>query len=360
MKYEDEENLNNHLINENESYNKDFDLNKNKNEENEKDEGDESDDDNFEELGKKEKNKDNNEINKEINQDKSLDDDEDVNLENLNSQEDNNIKFATILASSFCIFTILLTYLFSDNGKKFLTFNSEEKERLFINKYIIYGYLLYFMSSNVILIIFLSFENEDNNLKKILYQNLRWFFIITQFFFGFLFLIEIYWGTGDWTLIFSVSVSMIITILLAFYYEEIKVKKNMTNETLFSIFIYISFMFAFVSFITIFNFSCILINSLVNNKYQFTNENVYIPYIKIGTNFFQTTLGIVLLTYFKDLFFVLSSIFIEFGILIEYPSEKKTEKLWLIIFIILLVLNSALCIFRYGKKTIGIEKTKNN
>ena len=30
-------------------------------------------------------------------------------------------------------------------------------------------------------------------------------------------------SAGDWTLIFSVSVSMIITILLAFYYEEIKV-----------------------------------------------------------------------------------------------------------------------------------------
>ena len=82
--------------------------------------------------------------------------------------------------------------------------------------------------------------------------------------------------------------------------------------------------------------------------------------MKIGTNFFQTTLGIVLLTYFKDLFFVLASIFIEFGILIEYPSEKKTEKIFIIIFIILLVLNSALCIFRYGKKTNGIKKTKNN
>jgi hypothetical protein len=142
---------------------------------------------------------------------------------------------------------------------------------------------------------------------------------------------------------------MTVIILLAFYYEDIKLKKDMTIDTIISVFIYLSLLFAFISHITLYYFGCIV----DSNSRDFS-------YINIAICSFQTFIGIVNLTYFKDLFFVLASIFIEFGILIEYPSEKKTEKLWLIIFIILLILNSALCIFRYGKKTIGIEKTKNN
>ena len=348
--------------------------NTNENEENEKND-DDNDDDDIENLGNNDilnKNMNNNSKNKIIitkdisqnddNDNENDNDNDEENIENLNAQEDRNIRLLTIIVSSFCIFTIMLTILFSNHGKKFLTFKSDEKERLFINKYIMYGYLLFFIISNIIIIIFLSYNNKNKNLRKILYQNLRYYFILTQGFFGFLFFIEVYWKQGDWTLIFSISVSMSVTILLAFYYEEIKSKKNMTNETLISIFIYISSIFAFVSYITIFNFSCILINSLtkVHSQIKTDKDNVYLPTIRIGTNLFQTILGIVLLTYFKDLFFTLFSIYIELGILIEYPSDKNNEKIWIDVCIILLSLSSIFSIYRYGKLTIGIEKRKNN
>ena len=343
----------------------------NDNENNEK--NDNNEDDDLENLGNNDfinsKNKISNTKDISQNDDNDNDDDnendndnDEENIENLNAQEDRNIRLLTIIVSSFCIFTILLAILFSNNGKKFLTFKSDEKERLFINKYIMYGYLLFFIISNIIIIIFLSYNNKNKNLRKILYKNLRYYFILTQGFFGFLFFIEIYWEQGDWTLIFSISVTMSVTILLAFYYEEIKSKKNMTNETLISIFIYISSIFAFVSYITIFNFSCILINSLtkVHSQIKTDKDNVYLPTIRIGTNLFQTILGIVLLTYFKDLFFTLFSIYIELGILIEYPSDKNNEKIWIDVCIILLSLSSIFSIYRYGKLTIGIEKRKNN
>ena len=348
--------------------------NTNENEENEKND-DDNDDDDIENLGNNDilnKNMNNNSKNKIIitkdisqnddNDNENDNDNDEENIENLNAQEDRNIRLLTIIVSSFCIFTIMLTILFSNHGKKFLTFKSDEKERLFINKYIMYGYLLFFIISNIIIIIFLSYNNKNKNLRKILYQNLRYYFILTQGFFGFLFFIEVYWKQGDWTLIFSISVSMSLTILLAFYYEEIKAKKNMTKETLISIFIYISSIFAFVSYITFFNFSCILINSLtkIHEQINTDKDNVYLPSIRIGTTLFQTILGIILLTYFKDLFFSLFSIYIELGILIEYPSDKKNEKIWLAVFIFLLFLSSFFSLYRYGKLTLGIEKRKNN
>ena len=348
--------------------------NTNENEENEKND-DDNDDDDIENLGNNDilnKNMNNNSknkiiINKDISQNDDNDnendnDNDEENIENLNAQEDRKIRLLTIIVSSFCIFTIMLTILFSNHGKKFLTFKSDEKERLFINKYIMYGYLLFFIISNIIIIIFLSYNNKNKNLRKILYQNLRYYFILTQGFFGFLFFIEVYWKQGDWTLIFSISVSMSVTILLAFYYEEIKAKKNMTKETLISIFIYISSIFAFVSYITFFNSSCILINSLtkIHEQINTDKDNVYLPSIRIGTTLFQTILGIILLTYFKDLFFSLFSIYIELGILIEYPSDKKNEKIWLAVFIFLLFLSSFFSLYRYGKLTLGIEKRKNN
>ena len=348
--------------------------NTNENEENEKND-DDNDDDDIENLGNNDilnKNMNNNSKNKIIitkdisqnddNDNENDNDNDEENIENLNAQEDRKIRLLTIIVSSFCIFTIMLTILFSNHGKKFLTFKSDEKERLFINKYIMYGYLLFFIISNIIIIIFLSYNNKNKNLRKILYQNLRYYFILTQGFFGFLFFIEVYWKQGDWTLIFSISVSMSVTILLAFYYEEIKAKKNMTKETLISIFIYISSIFAFVSYITFFNSSCILINSLtkIHEQINTDKDNVYLPSIRIGTTLFQTILGIILLTYFKDLFFSLFSIYIELGILIEYPSDKKNEKIWLAVFIFLLFLSSFFSLYRYGKLTLGIEKRKNN
>ena len=368
-------NINDNLI-EKDSYSKDIDSENNSNIKKINNEKEDNDDD-IENLGNNKSNILNKNIidnsknkisipnnisqNNDIDNDNDNDNDEE-NIENLNSQEDSNIRLFTIIVSSFCIFTIMLTIIFSNNGKRFLTFKSDEKERLFINKYIMFGYLLFFIISNIILIVFLSYDNKNKNLKKIIYQNLRYYFILTQGFFGFLFFIEVYWGQSDWTLIFSISISMSVTILLAFYYEEIKAKKNMTKETLISIFIYISSIFAFVSYITFFNFSCILINSLTKIHYQsnIDKDNVYLPSIKIGTNMFQTILGIILLTYFKDLFFVLFSVYIQLGILIEYPSDKKNEKIWLNVSIFLLILSSVFSIYRYGKLTIGIEKRKNN
>ena len=138
--------------------------NTNENEENEKND-DDNDDDDIENLGNNDilnKNMNNNSKNKisipnNISQNNDIDNDNDndndeENIENLNAQEDRKIRLLTIIVSSFCIFTIMLTILFSNHGKKFLTFKSDEKERLFINKYIMYGYLLFFIISNIIII----------------------------------------------------------------------------------------------------------------------------------------------------------------------------------------------------------------
>ena len=122
--------------------------------------------DDFENLGKKTKNNISNDI--------TGNEYDDENLENLASQQDSSIKNGAIITSLFCVISIIIA-MFSNYGENFLIFNN--KNILYLNKYILILYLLFFLISNTILIVFLSFENEQKNLRKILYKNLRWFFI---------------------------------------------------------------------------------------------------------------------------------------------------------------------------------------
>ena len=165
-------------------------------------------------------------------------------------------------------------------------------------------------------------------------------------------MVGVKWSNEDWVLLFSVTLTMTILILIAFYYEEIKLKKEMTIYSLISVFIYISILFAFVCFITVFNISTILINSIKNNidNQQSNLYNNYYISIRMFTYIFQTVLCIVNLTYFKDLFFVIASILIEIGIFIE-----ESDRLVIIICIISLISSSILTVYKYGKKVIGIE-----
>jgi hypothetical protein len=290
--------------------------------------------DDIENLGKKTKNNISNDITG-----NEYDND---NLENLASQQDSSIKNGAIITSLFCIISIIIA-MFSNYGENFLIFNN--KNNLYLNKYILNLYLLFFLISNTLLIVFLSFENEQKNLRKILYKNLRWYFILTQGFFGCIFLIGSNFGKYDWAILFCITLSMTVIILLAFYYEDIKLKKDMTIDTIISVFIYLSLLFAFISHITLYYFGCIV----DSNSKDFS-------YINIAICSFQTFIGIVNLTYFKDLFFAVGSFLIQLGNIIEIKNPTRGEKITLITCLSFLLISSLLVSFRYKGKVIGTEE----
>lgn len=267
---------------------------------------------------------------------------------------DINVKICTLLSCLFCFFTISFSVLMSILQKRILTFDFSNidigKEFLVMNYTMIYIYSIFLALFNLILFIFLIRENEKM-LIKVIYTNLKWFFFLTQICFGFLFLIGIIWDASNWTWILSASVNMATTVLLAFYFQDIKQKKNMQRET-FSIYVYLSTLFAFISYVTFYNFSIILINNLDDSSRPF-----YTTIIQITTNLFQTILSIVLLTYFKDCFFALGSLYIELALIIHNEKMKINNNMMATIsFCFILFISTLVILIKYKKKAFGYEE----
>lgn len=267
---------------------------------------------------------------------------------------DINVKICTLLSCLFCFFTISFSVLMSILQKRILTFGFSNikigNEFLVMNYTMIYIYSIFVALFNLILFIFLIRENEKM-LIKVIYTNLKWFFFLTQICFGFLFLIGIIWDASNWTWILSASVNMATTILLAFYFQDIKQKKNMQRET-FSIYVYLSTLFAFISYVTFYNFSIILINNLDNS-----NLSLYTTIIQITTNLFQTILSIVLLTYFKDCFFSLGSLYIELALIIHNEEMKiNNNMIATISFCSILFISTLVILIKYKNKAFGYEE----
>ena len=268
-------------------------------------------------------------------------------LENLMLKIDKDLKICTLLSCVFCMGTISLSLFTSIVQGRVSTFSSKTNA-LKMNIVMMYIYLIVLDLSNLALFILLLKEKEQM-LLKIIYSNLRWFFVLTQTCFGGLFLIGIIWEASNWTYILSASINMSTTLLLAFFFQDIKIKKNMEIGSFLCIYSYLSILFAFISYATFYNFSCILID---NNK----REQKYYSIIQIITNLFQTILGIVLLTYFKDVFFAASSFYILFALLVEKKFDISGENLYVVIYLGLLFLSTLISVLKNRKKTFGYEE----
>ena len=81
--------------------------------------------------------------------------------------------------------------------------------------------------------------NNDHFFTQLIYTNLNWYFVLTQLALGFQFLITLVWEINLWTINVCLSVSMLAILILAFYFTEIKHKKNMSACTFVFIYIYV-------------------------------------------------------------------------------------------------------------------------
>ena len=286
----------------------------------------------------------------------------DSSLENLMVTRDLNIKLFTLISCIFCTGTSTLTIIGSLIFERLLTFNYGQKkgtnkviEEITMNGtmiYIIFGLISCF---NIGLLIMISLNN-DHNLTKLIYGELNWFFVLTQFSFGSLFLITLIWDTDLWTINVCLSISMLTILIIAFYFTEIKQKKNMSNGTLIFIYIYISVLFSFISYITLYNISCIIMENMGVQKDNI--KNTVSKIIKVGVNAGQTILSFVLLTYLKDIFFAFTSGYIECAVFIHEDTNLKGENIAIFVMVLTILLGIILTIYRYGKKTFGYEEVK--
>ena len=286
----------------------------------------------------------------------------DSSLENLMINKDLNFKTFTLVSCLFCIATTSLSFIISLILERLLTFDygtkiktksdkTEALEQIKMNYTMIYILLSVLCGFNIGLLILIAM-NKDSMLKKMIYLDLKWYFVLTQFAFGSLFLITLIWDTDLWTINVCLSIAMLTISILAFYFKQIKQKKNMTFSTFVFINIYISVLFSFISYVTLYNLACIIMENLEGHKKY---EKVSYKVIKITINGSQTVLSFVLLTYYKDVFFAYTSAYIECAVFIHENIELKNENIAIFTMVISLIVGIILTICRYGKKTFGFE-----
>ena len=285
-------------------------------------------------------------------------------LENLMITQDINLKLCTLISCVCCTGTTTLSIIGSLLFERLLTFNygnskdsqesKESIEEITMNHTMIYILLGIIGIFNIGIVSMVSL-NSDHMLTNLIYSELNWFFALTQFAFASLFLITLIFETDLWTINVCLSISMLTILILAFYYTEIKQKKNMSKGTLIFIYAYISILFAFISYVTLYNISCILLENIDNEE---KSENTdFIMFVKIGINAGQTILSFVVLTYLKDIFFALTSGYIECAVFInENFNLDKKENIALLVMVLAILLGVILTIYRYKKRTFGYEE----
>ena len=284
----------------------------------------------------------------------------DSSIENLMLSRDLNIKLFTLVSCIFCIATTTLSIIGSLIFNRLLTFNYGEKvvtddviKKITMNHTMIYILLGIISCFNLGILVMMSLNN-DHMLTKLIYTELNWFFVLTQLAFGSLFLITLIWETDLWTINVCLSISMLTILILAFYFTEIKQKKNMSNGTFVFIYIYISVLFSFISYVTLYNISCILMENMEVQNNDIKDAVSII--VRVGVNAGQTILSFVLLTYYKDIFFAYTSAYIECAVFIHENFSLDKENIGLFVMALAIILGIILTICRYGKKTFGYEE----
>ena len=284
----------------------------------------------------------------------------DPSLENLMVREDIYIKVATLVSAVICIVTIGINIIISLlNNKLTLTFgysnNKDALSSIVMNHTMIYILLLVMIIFNFGLFIAILLGN-DHMLTKLIYTDLNWYFVFTQLALGFQFFITLVWSIDLWTINVCLSVSMLAILILAFYFTEIKQKKNMSNCTLVFIYIYVSFLFSFIAYITLFNISCILMENFDDKSENSDSMTTLTIIIKVGINAAQTILSLVLLTYYKDIFFSLTSGYIESAVFIHLETKFENENIALLVMVCLILFGIIITLIGYKKKTFGCEE----
>jgi len=146
---------------------------------------------------------------------------------------------------------------------------------------------------------------------------------------------------------------MLTILILAFYFTEIKQKKNMSKGTFIFIYAYISCLFSFISYVTLYNISCILMENMEVQNHDV--QTISYTIIKVSINAGQTILSFVLLTYFKDVFFAFTSGYIICAVFIHENFNLEKENIGFLVMVFAIVLGIVLTIVRYRKKTFGYE-----
>ena len=145
------------------------------------------------------------------------------------------------------------------------------------------------------------------------------------------------------------------TVCIVLNYKHIKIKKKLSPFTLVGISFFLSIIFAFNSYLILYNFSdLITINSGV--AYKITNFKIVFAII---VNIIYWGICIVLLTLYKDIIFSLSLIVIEVGYASNSQNLSLEEIITGITIIAFIFISVIFMVLRYKNGVLGYEESED-
>jgi hypothetical protein len=286
--------------------------------------------------------------------------------------QDNNIKRFSSISVILCFLMIFISILISFKKKIILTFNFENKkdeEEIEMNiNYFMFLFYLFLLDIFNAGLIFLIYKTDSNNiLSRIIFKHLRWYFVLTEIIFGISFCIFFLLKPQIWTYILNVSIYLGLILILSFYFQDIKLRKNLDFKTFIFLSVYISILFSFIIYSILYNLCNILFSSYKNyitnlekeekEKEKFL-ENINF-YLQIINYMIQTIISVILLAYVKDIFFNLSTIYIFFALILKNNLNERNIY-WIISLISILIIGMISTIIKYKWEVLGIEKNNLN
>ena len=292
--------------------------------------------------------------------DKSLSDMKDSKdskqLQNLMIVYNLRIKLFTLISIIFCSITIFFNLIICLKTNKII--NIKINDKFLTMNFIMFMILLFILECFNGGLIYLLYWKKEDQLCKIIYKNLKYYFVLTEIIFGGSFVTGLFFEPDTWTYIFNETFYLTNIILFSFFFIDIKYKKNLNVWANIFISYYLSILFAFIIYITTYNLALILCNNL-NLRNEVFNEdyNNYKSTICFIVNFLQTLISITLLAYIKDVFFAFTNLYIILALLIHKDSSyEKITVISLVIFCILLFLSCLFTIYKKGYSVLGIDK----
>lgn len=281
-------------------------------------------------------------------------------ISNLMIKKDNWVRIATTFSTLFLMIAILLSIFFSFffRDKRILTFHYETSgnnispDVFHTNLYIFYIFLMSLVILNFYSVYFI-FREQEVNFLKIIFSDLKWFFISSQFLLGLSFIIGIAFEKGMTSLIISFSSNILCIIFILFYYKSIKRKQNLCYPSFICCSLYNSIIFSFLTYVLLFNLSELLIFSF---RVREKTDDRFLEIFSIGSYSSYSLVAIILLAYFKDVVYSFVMIYFMFGFFVNKNFNwYRTETLVVLVLIAFSFVASLVTIIKYGKTVFGYE-----
>jgi len=285
-------------------------------------------------------------------------------ISNLMIEKDNYIKFTTIFSTIYLILSIFLSIVFSFilSDTRILTYQWGKIDQKTIpdafhpNIYFTYTFLILLLSINCCSVYFI-YKERGSNFVRIIYSDLKWYFVLTQFILGILFLLGIIFEKGSISIISSFSLNILCIILVLFYYRAIKSKNNLEYSSNICCNLYNSLIFSFLTLFLFYNFSELVIDCLYLLDHKPTEENIWTLQLYAVVSFcIQCFIGIILLAYYKDIVYCFTTIFFGVGFLLDKGFNlHRTDTITVSILLAFSFIACFMTIVKYGKSTLGFE-----